>query len=150
MKTPSPGATGTTDDLVPAFVRQLLAKDEEVEVRYELKGAEAYATAKRLIVLRGDRTATHEYQKIAGIREMSRSNVWFILCGVALFALGGTSAIFPMAGGALILFGLLTRARRVELLVTGIREPIILDGSREVLGPLVQRLTEKGSRKLTP
>ncbi len=57
--------------------------------------------------------------------------------------------MFPVAGGALILLSILTKARRVELLVTGLREPVVLDGAREVLGPLAQRLAEKGVRKLS-
>jgi hypothetical protein len=140
----------TTDNvkLVPGHVRQLLANGEEVEVRYEMKGAEAFATPTRLIILRGGQTSSHDYKKIAGTREITRTNVWFILCGVALFALGGTSTIFPVAGAVLVLIGVLTRARRVEVLVTGLKEPIVLDGTREVLGPLVQRLTERGARRL--
>jgi hypothetical protein len=120
FRRPTPNA-GNPESLVPAAVRQLLVKGEEVEARYELKGAQAYATATRLIILRG---------------------------GFVLFAFGGTSAFFPVAGAALILLGILTRARRLELLVTGVREPVVLNGAREVLGPLVQKLSEKGARKL--
>ena len=149
MRTTPEGETDSKTALVPAAVRQLLAKGEEVEIRYEMKNSEAYATATRLILLRDGQAASHDYQKIAGVREIVRSNVWLILCGVGLFALGGTSPVFPVAGGALILLGILTRARRVELLVTGLREPAVLDGAREVLGPLVQRLAAKGARKLS-
>jgi hypothetical protein len=130
-------------------VRFVLAKGEEIEVRYELKGSTAFATATRLLILRNEHVTSHEYGKIAATRETSKSNIWFILCGVALFALGGTSAIFPVAGAGLILLGILTQTRRVELLVNGQRDPIALDGSREVLGPLVQRLTDRGARKMT-
>jgi len=149
MQTTPDSRAQNTGDLVPATVRQLLAKGEEIETRYEMKRSEVYATATRLIILRDSQTTSHDYQKIAGVRDIARSNVWLILCGVGLFALGGTSAVFPVAGGALILLGILTKARRVELLVTGLREPVVLDGAREVLGPLVQRLAEKGVRKLS-
>jgi hypothetical protein len=147
FRRPTPNA-GNPESLVPAAVRQLLVKGEEVEARYELKGAQAYATATRLIILRGEETASHNYDHIAGTRDISSTNVWLILGGFALFAFGGTSAFFPVAGAALILLGILTRARRLELLVTGVREPVVLNGAREVLGPLVQKLSEKGARKL--
>jgi len=144
----STGKNERKDDLVPEPVKRILSKGEEVEVRYEMKGSVAYATATRLIIFRDGGVASHEYTRIAATRETSRSNTWFILCGVALFALGGTSAIFPVAGAGLILLGILTQARRVELLVTGLTEPVVLDGSREVVNPLVQRLTDRGSRKM--
>jgi len=129
-------------------VRELLPADEEIEVRYVVKGAEAYATTRRLIILRDGRTSSHQYSSIAGVREISRSNAWLILAGVAMFALGGTSPIFPVAGAGLILLGVLTRARRVELLVNGLKEPVVLDGAREVLVPLAERLHSKGAQKL--
>jgi hypothetical protein len=135
-------------NLVPPVVRELLSSDEEVEVRYVVKGAEAYATIKRLIILRDGQTSSHQYDHIAGVREISRSNAWVILAGVAMFALGGTSAIFPVAGAGLILLGVLTRARRVELLVNGVKEPVVIDGAREVLVPLAERLHQRGARKL--
>ena len=134
--------------LVPDSVRELLPADEEIEVRYVVKGAEAYATTRRLIILRDGRTSSHQYSSIAGVREISRSNAWLILAGVAMFALGGTSPIFPVAGAGLILLGVLTRARRVELLVNGLKEPVVLDGAREVLVPLAERLHSKGAQKL--
>jgi len=150
MQSTPGGHAQAKDDLVPAAVRQLLATGEEIETRYEMKGSEAYATSARLIILQNSQITSHDYQKIAGVRDIARSNVWIILCGVGLFALGGTNAVFPVAGGALILLGILMRAHRVELLVTGLREPVVLDGAREVLGPLAQKLTEKGVRKLSP
>ncbi len=149
MNPSSPGVEDKKDGLIPDAVRHILASGEEVEVRYQMKAAEAYATATRLIIFREGRTSSHEYRHIAAAREIARTNAWLILAGVALFALGGTSTIFPVAGAGLILLGIFTRARRVELLVTGIKEPIILDGAREVLGPLVQRLTDRGSRRLS-
>jgi hypothetical protein len=149
MQTTPDSRSKSAGDLVPAAVRQLLAKGEEIETRYEMKRSEVYATATRLIILRDGQTTSHDYQKIAGVRDIARSNVWLILCGVGLFALGGTNAVFPVAGGALILLGILTKAHRVELLVTGLREPVVLDGAREVLGPLAHRLAEKGVRKLS-
>lgn len=126
----------------------MLSSGEDVEVRYVVKGAEAYATIKRLIILRDGRTFSHQYDHIAGVREISRSNAWVILAGVAMFALGGTSAIFPVAGAGLILLGVLTRARRLELLVNGVKEPVILDGAREVLVPLAEKLHAKGAQRL--
>jgi len=133
---------------VPLAVRQLLRTDEEVDTRYEMKGAEVYATAARLIVLRDGETASFEYHKVAGFREITHVNPWLILCGVALFALGGRSALFPVAGAALILLGIMVRTRELELLVTGYREPIRLKGAREVLSPLVERLARKQIRRL--
>lgn len=149
MQTTPDGRAQNTGDLVPAEVRQLLAEGEEIETRYEMKRSEAYATATRLIILRDGQTISHDYHKIAGVRDTARSNVWLILCGVGLFALGGTNAVFPVAGGALLLLGIFMKAHRIELLVTGLREPVVLDGAREVLGPLVQRLAAKGARKLS-
>jgi len=148
MHDPQSNESAKQGDLIPAVVKKLLFSGEEVEARYVLKGSEAYATAKRLIILRGDATTSHNYDQIAGTREIARSNVWFILAGVTMFALGGTSVLFPVAGAALILVGVLTRARRLELLVNGVREPVVLDGAREVLKPLVQKLNERGARKL--
>lgn len=118
-------------------------------MRYQLKGSAVFATATRLIILRHGRVSSHEYNRIAATRQTSRSNTWLILCGVALFALGGTSAIFPVAGAGLILLGILVQSRRVDLLVNGLKEPVSLDGAREVLDPLVQRLTDRGARKMT-
>ncbi|MBN1629735.1 MAG: hypothetical protein JW990_08225 [Thermoleophilia bacterium] len=148
MDASSTGKHNNPDTLVPDSVRFVLTKGEEVEIRYQLKGATAFATATRLIILRYGRVSSHEYSKIAAVRETSRSNTWFILCGVALFALGGMSAAFPVAGAGLILLGVLTQSRRVELLVTGLKDAVVLDGSREVLTPLVQRLTDRGTRKM--
>lgn len=134
--------------LVPDSVRGLLSADEEIDARYVIKGAEAYATMRRLIILRDGQTSSHQYSSIAGVREISRSNAWLILAGVAMFALGGTSPIFPVSGAGLILLGVLTRARRLELLVTGLKEPVVLDGAREVLVPLAERLHSKGAQRL--
>jgi hypothetical protein len=145
---PDTPISSADSNLIPPVVKQMLSSGEDVEVRYVVKGAEAYATIKRLIILRDGKTSSHQYDHIAGVREISRSNVWIILAGVAMFALGGTSPIFPVAGAGLILLGVLTRARRVELLVNGVREPVVLDGAREVLVPLAERLHEKGARKL--
>lgn len=131
-------------DLVPDVVKQLLSSDEEVEARYELKGSEAFATQKRLIVLQGGETTNIAYDRIATTRDTSRTNAWLIILGAALFALGGTSLLFPAAGAALILLGTLVRSRRrIEVYVTGLKEPVVLDGAREVLGPLSAKLTEK-------
>lgn len=148
MHAPHAGEPDSKAVLIPNVVRRILGEHEEVEVRYELKGAEVYATPTRLIIIRDEQTSAHEYRQIAAAREIGRSNVWLILCGVAFFALGGTSAIFPVVGAALLLLGIFTRARRVELLLTGIKEPVVLDGAREVLVPFVQRLVEKGARRL--
>ncbi len=136
-------------NLVPPVVKGLLAPDEQVEARYELKRAEAYATSSRLIILRAGQTVSHAYSQIAGVREFSRTHAWLILGGAALFILGGTSPAFPVAGAALILIGVLSRSRRVEILVTGLREPVLLDGAGEVLGPLAKKLSEKRGRVST-
>ena len=133
-------------DLVPDVVKQLLSPDEEVEARYELKGYEAFATQKRLIVLHRGETTNMAYDRIATTRDTSRTNAWLIIFGAALFALGGTSLIFPAAGAALILLGTLVRPRRIEVYVTGLKEPVVLDGAREVLGPLSEKLAEKRGR----
>ena len=148
MSPSTPPNAGSDAHPLPAAVRQLLGAGEEVEVRYELKGAEAYATATRLIILRDGVADSFEYRTIAGLREVTHVNVWLILCGVALFALGGTSTAFPVAGAALLLLGIMVRARELELLVTGRREPVRLNGVREVMGPLTRRLTERGARPL--
>lgn len=148
MSTSSPRDTGDATHLVPASVRQLLATGEVIEVRYVMKGAEVYATPTRLIILRSGETHSFEYRRIAGLREITHVNVWLILCGVACFALGGTSAVFPVAGAAFVLLGIMLRARGVELLVSGRHEPVQLNGAREVVGPLTRRLIEKGAPKL--
>lgn len=126
----------------------MLSPDEDVEARYEMKGAEAYATPKRLIVLRGGQTTTIAYDRIATTRDVAKTNAWIILAGAALFFFGGTSLAFPAAGAALILLGVLVRARRVEIFVTGLKDPVVLDGAREVLGPLAQKLADKRGRPL--
>ena len=148
METPSTGKVGDEGGLIPEAVKRILSQGEEVEARYEMKGSEAYATGNRLIIVRDGQTQSHEYRKIAATHEISHSNAWLMLAGVALFALGGTSTAFPVAGAAMILLGVFTRTRRVELLVTGMKEPLVLHGTHEVLGPLVQRLTDRGVKKL--
>ena len=82
---------------MPAVVTRLLEKGEEVEARYVLKDAEAYATSTRLIILRGGEPTILTYDRISTTRDVSTSNAWVILIGVALFALGGTSTLFPVA-----------------------------------------------------
>ncbi len=143
MSYTSRGSGGNRGDLIPGVVKQLLAPGEEVEARYEMMGSEAYATGRRLIILRSGKTTNLNYDRIATMREFSRTNIWLMLGGVALFALGGTSPVFPVAGASLILFSVLARSRRVEIFVTGLKEPVVLDGAREVLVPLVQKLAEK-------
>jgi hypothetical protein len=138
--------TGDLNELIPDVVRRLLLPQEEVEARYVLKGAEVYAMSSRLILVRGGDTTTIEYERIATTRDTSKMNTWLILAGVALFALGGTSPIFPVAGASLILLGVLARSRRLELFVTGFKESVVLEGAREVLGPLTQRLAEKRAK----
>lgn len=145
LTTPS-DESASVDSLVPAVVRNLLSKDEEVEARYVLKGAEAYATGARLIVMRAGEPTVFAYDRIATTRDISKTNTWLILCGVALFALGGTSPIFPVAGAMLILLGVLAKSRRIEVFVTGLKESIILAGAREVLGPLAERLAQKRTK----
>ncbi len=141
-KVPRSNSDGDAD-LVPPVVKGLLGPDEEVEARYELKRAEVYATPSRLIILRAGQTVSHAYSQIAGVRELSRTHAWLIIGGAALFVLGGTSPAFPVAGAALILIGVLSRSRRLEILVNGLREPVLLDGTREVVGPLAQKVSEK-------
>jgi hypothetical protein len=145
---PTPGQS--SDRAVPDAVTRSLASGEEIEVRYELKRAEAFATTRRLIVAaaEGD-PAFYDYDRISAVREISRVNNLLILAGVALFALGGTSTLFPVGGAVLIMLGIFARSLRVELLVTGVKEPVVLNGAREVLEPLAQRLVERGSRRLT-
>lgn len=138
--------TSDLNELVPDVVRRLLLPQEEVEVRYVLKGAEAYATGTRLIVMREGEPTVIAYDRIATTRDLSKTNTWLILGGVALFALGGTSTIFPVAGALLILVGVLARSRRIEIFVTGLKESVILDGAREVLGPLAERLAQKRAK----
>lgn len=133
-------------DLVPDVVKHLLSSDEDVEARYELKGYEAFATPSRLIVVHRGETTNIAYDRIATTRDTSRTNAWLIILGAALFALGGTSLLFPAAGAALILLGTLVRSRRIEVYVTGFKEPVVLDGAREVLGPLSSKLSEKRGR----
>ncbi len=122
----------TPDDassLVPDVVRQLLSPEEDIEARYEMKGSEAYATPKWLIILRGGQTTNIAYDRIATTRDISKTNTWLIL-----------------AGAALILLGVLAKSRRIEIFVTGLKEPVVLDGAREVLGPLAKKLAEKRGR----
>ncbi len=144
----SPESTRKRDDqnLIPGVVKQLLSSGEDVEARYELRASEAYATPKRLIVVRNGETTNIGYDRIATIRDTSKPNVWLILFGVALFAFGGTSLMFPAAGAALILLGVLLRPRKMEIFVTGLKEPVVLDGAREVLGPLSRKIAEKRGR----
>ncbi len=137
------GESAGQDGLVPAVVTRLLEKGEEVEARYVLKDAEAYATSTRLIILRGGEPTSLTYDRISTTRDVSTSNAWVILIGVALFALGGTSTLFPVAGAILILFGAIVKKRRLELFVTGIKGAIVLAGAREVLGPLAEKLAQK-------
>ncbi len=111
-----------------------------------LKHAEAYATTTRLIVLRDGQTTSLAYDRIATTRDISKSNVWLILGGMALFALGGTSTLFPVAGAILVLVGALARSRRLEIFVTGLTQSVVLDGAREVLGPLTQKLAQKRAK----
>jgi hypothetical protein len=138
--------TGDLNELIPDVVRRLLLSQEEVEARYVLKGAEAYATSNRLIVMRAGEPTVFAYDRIATTRDVSKTNTWLILGGVALFALGGTSPIFPVAGALLVLVGVLAKSRRTEIFVTGLKESLILEGAREVLGPLTQRLSEKRAK----
>ncbi len=140
------GESAGQDGLVPAVVTRLLEKGEEVEARYVLKDAEAYATSTRLIILRGGEPTILTYDRISTTRDVSTSNAWVILIGVALFALGGTSTLFPVAGAILILFGAIVKKRRLELFVTGIKEAIVLAGAREVLGPLAEKLAQKRTK----
>ncbi|MBN1153145.1 MAG: hypothetical protein JXA58_08035 [Dehalococcoidia bacterium] len=128
-------------------MKQRLSDSEPIEVRYEVKGAAVYATPTRLMIFRDSVVSSHDYAQISGYRQTARSNPWLILCGVVLFAFGGTSPALPVAGAVFILLGVLSRARRIELLVSGVRQPVVLDGAREVLDPLAARLTEKGSRR---
>jgi hypothetical protein len=143
MSTPPSSEPASAKSLVPAVVKQLLANGEEVEARYVLKGAEVYATSNRLVILRGAETTSITYDRIATTRDISTSNTWLILFGVALIALGGTSTLFPVAGAILILYGAIARRRKLEIFVTGFKESVILAGAREVLGPLTEKLAQK-------
>jgi len=136
------------ESLVPDIVRRLLATGETVDVRYVAKGAEAYATDSRLIILRGGETSSIHYQDVAGVSESHRVAPWFILAGAALIALGTSNMAFPIAGAALVMLGVFSGARRLEILVSGRSQPEVLEGARGVIGPLLQRLTEKGARNL--
>jgi hypothetical protein len=145
---PQPQDTNRTEPLVPDTVRRLLATGETVDVRYVAKGAEAYATDSRLFILRGGETSSILYKDIAGVSESHRVAPWLILAGAALVALGTSNMVFPVAGAVLVLVGVFRGSHRLEVLVSGRSEPEVLEGAREVIGPLLQRLTERGARKL--
>jgi len=145
---PQPQDTDKTEPLVPETVRRLLATGESVDVRYVAKGAEAYATDSRLIILRGGETASIQYKDMAGVSESRRVASWLILAGAALIALGTSNMVFPVAGAVLVLLGVFRGAHRLAILVSGRSEPEVLEGAGEVIGPLLQRLTERGARKL--
>ncbi len=135
------------DALVPDIVRRLLAPGETVDVRYVTRGAEAFATGSRLIILRFGEPASIRYADMAGVSESRRTAPWLILAGAALIALGTTNSLFPVAGAALVLLGMFRGARRLEILVSGRSQPEVLEGAREVIEPLLQRLTERGARR---
>jgi hypothetical protein len=142
----APGADAR-EALIPEVVRRLLNTGESVEVRYVTRGAEAFATDSRLIILRSGQPASVRYADMAGVTESRRTAPWLILAGAALIALGTTSTLFPVAGAALVLLGMFRGSRRVGILVSGRSEPEVLDGAREVIEPLLQRLTERGVRR---
>ncbi len=141
------GPEDDSDSLVPDVVRRLLSSGETIQVRYVARGAQAFATESRLIISRYGEPASIRYADIAGVAESRRTAPWLVLAGAALIALGTSNMLFPVAGAALVLVGMLRGSRRLEILVSGRSEPEILEGAREVIEPLLQRLTERGARR---
>jgi len=143
-----PARNASPEALVPDVVRRLLTAGETIDTRYVARGAEAFATDARLIILRAGEPASIHYSDMAGISETRRTASWFILAGAALIALGTTNMVFPVAGAALILLGMFRGTLRVDIFVSGRSQPETLEGAKEVMEPLVQRLTGKGVRRL--
>jgi len=137
----------TSECPVPDIVLRLLASGETIEVRYVARGAEAFATDSRLIILRSGEPSSIRYVDMAGVSLSRRTAPWLVLAGAALIALGTTNMLFPVAGAALVLLGIVRGSRRLEILVSGRSTPEVLEGAHEVIEPLLQRLTERGARR---
>ena len=143
-----PAEAASPEALVPDVVKRLLTPEETIDTRYVASGAEAYATETRLIILRAGEPASIRYADMAGISATRRTTPWFILAGAALIALGSANMVFPVAGAALILLGMFRGTLRIDIFVTGRSQPESLEGAREVMEPLIQRLAAKGVRRL--
>ncbi|MBE9505615.1 MAG: hypothetical protein IMY84_02260 [Chloroflexi bacterium] len=128
----------------PEFVTQLLARGETLEAGFRMTGCAVYATSTRLIRVRGKDVTSFDYHGLVRVRESTRYNVWFILCGAAFIAMSGLNSVFPVTGAALIFMGIVMKSRVLEISSATHAEPLRLEGDSQALNALLLLL--KGKR----
>ncbi len=127
----------------PECVTQLLSRGETMEAGFRMTGCAVYATSARLIRVRGKNVTSYDYPSLAGVRESTRYNVWFILCGAAFIAMSGLNSVFPVAGAALIFVGIVMKSRVLEISSATHAEPLRLEGDSQALNALLLLLKRK-------
>ncbi len=127
----------------PEYVTQMFARGETLEEGFRMTGCVVYATSTRLIRVRGKDVTSYDYPGSAGVRESTRYNVWFILCGAAFIAMSGFNSVFPVTGAALIILGVFMKSRVLEISSATHAEPLRLEGDSQALNALLLLLKRK-------
>jgi len=150
IKTPP---TRMADKDIPKQIRNILAKDEIVDRKFNVEEYRLYATDRRLIQLKDRNIRDFDYAHISSVTYTLKRYLWLLAIGIPLIILGAVLYSLPdwglfawfliIIGLVLIIVGAVHKEEFIEANIVGVSKPTKYKGQRQTLHALLRLIREK-------
>lgn len=143
---------------VPQQIRNILAKGEVVERKFNVEEYRLYATDRRLIQVKDRNIRDFDYAHISSVAYTLKRYLWLIGIGIPLIILGAVLYSLPVwglfawfliiIGLILIIVGAVHKEEFIEANIVGVSKLTKYKGQRQTLHALLQLIRQKQGAEL--